>query len=223
MSSYYEAAKEKYRTAKFETDADKADYEVPLKEWKSKTEGTGVEKLKREGTVVDVGGVQVILVMSDIANLALDCVVNAANESLLGGGGVDKAIHDRAGSNLVRECATHNGCEVGRAVLTKGYHLPASFVIHTVAPLLDPDTSLPDPVALLACYRSSFALCTTHNFTTIGIPLLGCGFYAFPVPLSARIVKQAIEERGTESPLKTICLCFVDKSALRAYNKEFAQ
>lgn len=153
-----------------------------------------------------------------------DGVINAANESLLGGGGVDKRLHDGAGPNLVRECALHDGCQVGEAVITKGYDLPNKYVLHTVGPLLKP-SGKGDEKALTACYKSSLELCDRYKLKSLAAPCVACGFYAFPIKDSARIVRKVLQDyvdtRG--STLKTVVLSLRTPVSRAAYQEEFSK
>lgn len=123
---------------------------------------------------------------ADITKLKVDAIVNAANETLLGGGGVDGAIHRAAGPALLEECRTLNGCPAGEARLTAGYKLPARYVIHTVGPVWQGGGS-GEAELLAACYRNCFQLAREHRLRTLAFPAISCGVYGYPVRHAARI------------------------------------
>lgn len=132
------------------------------------------------------GGEGLVVVRGDITLEDVDAVVNAANPSLLGGGGVDGAIHDAAGPELLAECAELGGCPPGEARMTKGYRLPARYVIHTVGPIWRGGAAGEDET-LASCYRASLRLCEKAGFSSVAFPSISTGVYGFPVERAARI------------------------------------
>ena len=136
---------------------------------------------------------RLILVRGDITKLALDAIVNAANTTLLGGGGVDGAIHRAAGPELLAECKTLGGCRPGEAKITRGYSLPARFVIHTVGPVWS-GGHRGEPGTLANCYRNSLRLASENRLRTIAFPAISCGVYRYPIPDAARIAVEATAE-----------------------------
>jgi len=152
------------------------------------------------------------IVKTDITTLKVDAIVNAANTSLLGGGGVDGAIHRAAGPELLAECRTLNGCPTGSAKITGGYRLPAKYVIHTVGPIWRGGGN--DEERLLAsCYRSCFELARANNVATIAFPAISCGVYRFPVERACEIAfaETTRELAGNSMLQKVIFACFDDR------------
>lgn len=133
------------------------------------------------------------LLRGDITRLAVDAIVNAANTTLLGGGGVDGAIHRAAGPGLPVECRTLGGCPPGQAKITRGYALPARFVIHTVGPIWS-GGNRGEAQTLANCYRNSLRLASENRVATIAFPAIGCGAYRYPIDEGARIAVETTTE-----------------------------
>lgn len=153
------------------------------------------------------------LIKGDITKIVVDVIVNAANHTLLGGGGVDGAIHNAAGEQLLEECKTLNGCKTGMSKITKGYNLPAKYVIHTVGPIWHGGEK-DEPELLANCYKSSIQLAVENKLSTIAFPNISTGVYRFPkhyaAKIALRIIKKELEKNN--SIKKVIFVAFDDEN-----------
>jgi O-acetyl-ADP-ribose deacetylase (regulator of RNase III) len=159
------------------------------------------------------------IIRGDITNLDVDAIVNAANTTLLGGGGVDGAIHRAAGTELLGECRTLGGCQPGEAKITRGYRLPARFVIHTVGPVWR-GGERDEPEILANCYRSSLQLAVENEIKTIAFPAISCGAYGYPIPEAAQIaVKTTRNFLATEDKIDKVIFVLSGEDIYDAYRR----
>jgi len=160
-------------------------------------------------------GAQLDIVVADITTLDVDAIVNAANHSLLGGGGVDGAIHRAAGPELLAECRTLGGCDTGDAKITGGYRLPARHVIHAVGPVWNERRAEECDRLLASCYRVSLGISVAHGLRSIAFPAISTGIYGFPAGRAARVAAGAVKAQldETEGVQHVIFCCFSRDSA----------
>lgn len=155
-------------------------------------------------------------IQADITTLEVDAIVNAANSSLLGGGGVDGAIHRAAGPDLVAECRLLGGCRTGEAKITGGYRLPTAHVIHTVGPVWNGGTK-GEPAKLASCYRNSLEIAVSHSLRTIAFPAISTGIYGYPIREAAEIAVKTTAEFLKDHPDLEVTFCCFSAADLEIY------
>jgi O-acetyl-ADP-ribose deacetylase (regulator of RNase III) len=166
---------------------------------------------------------EISYMLGDITQLDCDAIVNAANSSLLGGGGVDGAIHRAAGPELLQACRKLHGCKTGEAKITKGYRLPARYVIHTVGPIYSGAAS--DPILLAQCYQNSLDLAEVHEVHRIAFPAISTGVYGYPSEAAAKIAVETVQNwlrSHLAASMQVIFTCF-DEKTYRIYEKILAK
>jgi O-acetyl-ADP-ribose deacetylase len=160
------------------------------------------------------------IVRGDITTLQVDAIVNAANSSLLGGGGVDGAIHRAAGSELVQECRLLGGCKTGQAKITRGYKLPAKWIIHTVGPVWRGGFNN-EPTLLASCYQSSFRLAVERNIKAIAFPAISCGVYGYPIEAASHIaVTETLKFLQNNNTIEKVIFTCFSPEIYRAYSNQ---
>lgn len=159
------------------------------------------------------------IIKGDITKLRVDAIVNAANKTLLGGGGVDGAIHRAAGRELFEECKTLNGCETGQSKITKGYNLPSKFIIHTVGPVWRGGKNNEEEL-LKSCYLTSLNLAIKNNIKTIAYPAISCGIYGFPIDKAAKIAFETVKDFISQNDrIEKIIFIDINDKVINEYKK----
>jgi O-acetyl-ADP-ribose deacetylase len=166
---------------------------------------------------------KITLIQGDITTLDVDAIVNAANNSLLGGGGVDGAIHRTAGKELLAECRTLGGCETGDAKITRGYRLKARHVIHTVGPIFRGGVS-GEPRLLASCYSRCMEVAHENRLRSVAFPSIGTGAYGYPIEDACKIALTAtMEQLGKFSDIEQVVFCLFSKRDLEVYTKQLGK
>jgi O-acetyl-ADP-ribose deacetylase (regulator of RNase III) len=170
-----------------------------------------------------VGSARLEIRVADITTLRVDAIVNAANSTLLGGGGVDGAIHDAAGPELLAECRTLNGCETGDAKISKGYLLPARHVIHAVGPIWYGGHRREDEL-LASCYRRTIDCCRSNNLVSLAFPAISTGAFRFPADRAAQIaVATTVDALPSAPSLKRVIFCCFSQASARHHEQALAR
>ncbi len=172
----------------------------------------------------EIGTARLEIVVADITTLEVDAIVNAANRALLGGGGVDGAIHRAAGPELLAECRTLGGCETGSAKITRGYRLKAKHVIHAVGPVWNGGTANEESL-LAGCYRTALDLAAAHRLSSLAYPAISTGVYRFPADLAARIAVGTVASELASKPrdITRVVFCCFSADGAEHHKDAFAE